>query len=183
MALLQSSKAKKIYDEVTDEDYKLIVRERLDGDDFIEDDDGSGYVDNGMDDFGAEDSDEGEDSDDSDAGTLTNTISRFKLCPCNVDDRPATCMARVALPSEMDVVRAGRMQTDSIVSFERRSQTQEQEEEGDKGCKRHCKGECRPDEAEDEEEALAPTTTRSSQPVQEGHICRQGGRCHGGYIR
>jgi DNA polymerase alpha subunit A len=38
-----------IYDEVTEEQYKSIVGGRLARDDFIEDDDGSGYVDNGMD--------------------------------------------------------------------------------------------------------------------------------------
>lgn len=57
-----------IYDEVTEDQYQSIVGSRLANDDFIEDDDGSGYVDNGMDDWGGgvessedEDDFEGED--------------------------------------------------------------------------------------------------------------------------
>lgn len=38
-----------------DDDYKSIVKGRLQEDDFIEDDDGSGYIDNGMDDWDRED--------------------------------------------------------------------------------------------------------------------------------
>lgn len=55
-----------MYDEVTDEQYKSIVGSRLDASDFIEDDDGSGYADQGVDDWdGAEDRDsESEDEDD-----------------------------------------------------------------------------------------------------------------------
>ncbi|KAB5589762.1 DNA polymerase II [Ceratobasidium theobromae] len=40
-----------LYDEVSEEDYKTLVKQRLARDDFIEDDDGSGYIDNGMDVF------------------------------------------------------------------------------------------------------------------------------------
>jgi DNA polymerase alpha subunit A len=36
-----------LYDEVDDEDYKKIVRKRLDDDDFVVDDNGEGYVDDG----------------------------------------------------------------------------------------------------------------------------------------
>lgn len=36
---------------MTDDQYRSIVGDRLDQDDFIIDDDGSGYVDNGMDDW------------------------------------------------------------------------------------------------------------------------------------
>jgi DNA polymerase alpha subunit A len=36
-----------LYDEVNDEDYKKIVRSRLDEDDFVVDDNGEGYVDDG----------------------------------------------------------------------------------------------------------------------------------------
>ena len=54
-----------LYDEVTDDQYRSIVGSRLDQDDFIIDDDGSGYVDNGMDDWdNAEDNEESEDEDD-----------------------------------------------------------------------------------------------------------------------
>lgn len=54
-----------LYDEVTDEQYRSIVGSRLEQDDFIIDDDGSGYVDNGMDDWGGGEDDE--ESDDEDA--------------------------------------------------------------------------------------------------------------------
>lgn len=40
-----------IYDSVSDDQYKAIVGSRLEQDDFIVDDDGSGYVDNGQDDW------------------------------------------------------------------------------------------------------------------------------------
>lgn len=36
-----------LYDEVDDEDYKSIVRKRLDQDDFVVDDNGAGYADDG----------------------------------------------------------------------------------------------------------------------------------------
>lgn len=56
-----------VYDEVTDEQYKSIVGSRLDETDFIEDDDGSGYVYQGTDDWdGAEEREEEEESDDED---------------------------------------------------------------------------------------------------------------------
>lgn len=44
---------------VDDTDYKAIVKGRLQEDDFIEDDDGSGYVDNGMDDWDRNDAEDG----------------------------------------------------------------------------------------------------------------------------
>lgn len=55
-----------VYDEVTDEQYKAIAGSRRDETDFIEDDDGSGYVDQGGDDWdGAEERyEESEDEDD-----------------------------------------------------------------------------------------------------------------------
>ena len=40
-----------IYDEVSEDEYRSIVRGRLMDDDFIEDDDGSGYVDHGQDEW------------------------------------------------------------------------------------------------------------------------------------
>ncbi|KAG9097044.1 DNA-directed DNA polymerase alpha catalytic subunit pol1 [Ceratobasidium sp. UAMH 11750] len=58
----KSAEDSKLYEEVDEEDYKLIVKNRLAKDDFIEDDDGGGYVDNGMDDF--EDVERSEDEED-----------------------------------------------------------------------------------------------------------------------
>lgn len=37
----------KLYDEVNEEDYKKVVRKRLDEDDFVVDDNGEGYADDG----------------------------------------------------------------------------------------------------------------------------------------
>ncbi|KAI6139794.1 hypothetical protein BKA82DRAFT_955077 [Pisolithus tinctorius] len=47
-----------LYDEVTEDQYKSIVRGRLQEDDFVVDDGVSGYMDNGMDDWGHNDVDE-----------------------------------------------------------------------------------------------------------------------------
>jgi len=44
----------KLYEDVDEDEYKQIVRKRLDEDDFVVDDGGEGYVDNGMDDWGDE---------------------------------------------------------------------------------------------------------------------------------
>lgn len=64
-AYTQSGDAE-LYDEVTEEQYHSIVGSRVLEDDFIEDDDGSGYVDNGENDWGNADNDEDE-SEDEDA--------------------------------------------------------------------------------------------------------------------
>lgn len=48
----QQEDAKDIYEEVSEDKYKRIVRDRLQQDDFVEDDGVGGYEDNGMDDFG-----------------------------------------------------------------------------------------------------------------------------------
>lgn len=40
-----------LYDEVDDEGYKKIVRDRLDQDDFVVDDNGEGYIDDGREDW------------------------------------------------------------------------------------------------------------------------------------
>lgn len=47
-----------MYDEVSEEQYKKIVKGRLQRDDFVEDDGVEGYMDNGMDDWGADDDEE-----------------------------------------------------------------------------------------------------------------------------
>ena len=53
-----------LYDEVTEEQYKRIVRGRLQKDDFVVDDGVSGYMDNGMDDWGHQDADEEDEEED-----------------------------------------------------------------------------------------------------------------------
>lgn len=53
-----------MYDEVTEEQYKSIVKGRLQRDDFVVDDGVGGYMDNGMDDWtGQADADEEDDED------------------------------------------------------------------------------------------------------------------------
>lgn len=41
-----------LYEEIDEDEYKKVVRKRLDEDDFVVDDGGEGYVDNGLDDWG-----------------------------------------------------------------------------------------------------------------------------------
>jgi DNA polymerase alpha subunit A len=55
-----------VYDEVTQEQYQSIVGSREEEFDFIEDDDGSGYVDRGGGDWDDEDGAEEEESEDED---------------------------------------------------------------------------------------------------------------------
>lgn len=55
-----------MYDEVTQEQYKSIVGSREEEFDFIEDDDGSGYVDKGEGDWDEEEAEEEESEDDDD---------------------------------------------------------------------------------------------------------------------
>jgi DNA polymerase alpha subunit A len=52
-----------LYDEVNDEEYKDIVRKRLDEDDFVVDDNGEGYIDDGREEW---DNDQGYDESESD---------------------------------------------------------------------------------------------------------------------
>lgn len=63
--MLQSEQADDdLIDTVDEEEYKKIVKARLERDDFIEDDDGSGYVDDGREVWHDDDRDEGMDSED-----------------------------------------------------------------------------------------------------------------------
>ncbi|RUO96935.1 DNA polymerase alpha subunit p180 N terminal-domain-containing protein, partial [Jimgerdemannia flammicorona] len=53
-----------IYETVNEEDYQAIVKGRLQEDDFVVDDDGSGYIDNGLEDWDREAGDSDDDDDD-----------------------------------------------------------------------------------------------------------------------
>lgn len=64
----QEERSYKIFDKVTEEEYRAIVKGRLEEDDFIEDDDGSGYVDNGLEEDWDRRNSDSEDGSDSDGG-------------------------------------------------------------------------------------------------------------------
>jgi DNA polymerase alpha subunit A len=53
-----------LYDEVDDEGYKKLVRSRLDKDDFVVDDNGEGYVDDGREEWDQEESHDEESEED-----------------------------------------------------------------------------------------------------------------------
>ena len=55
-----------MYDEVTEEQYKSIVKGRLQKDDFVVDDGIGGYMDNGMDDWTGQNDADGEDDEEED---------------------------------------------------------------------------------------------------------------------
>ncbi|KAI5852981.1 hypothetical protein DFP73DRAFT_534741 [Morchella snyderi] len=57
-----------LYVEVDEDEYKKVVRDRLEQDDFVVDDNGEGYIDNGMDDWGDEGRREGSYDEESDEG-------------------------------------------------------------------------------------------------------------------
>ena len=71
----------RVYDEVNETDYQMLVRRRLQEDDFVVDDDGLGYVDYGEDDWGRREGDNGSDSEDSDGAAEAKGT---------VDDEPTT---------------------------------------------------------------------------------------------
>lgn len=66
-----------IYDEVTEDQYKKIVRGRLQKDDFVVDDGVSGYMDNGMDDWTGAEKDEDEDDEDDEYETRKKKKGEF----------------------------------------------------------------------------------------------------------
>jgi len=51
VATYEVDDVEKIYEEVNEEDYKKVVRKRLDDDDFVVDDNGEGYADDGREDW------------------------------------------------------------------------------------------------------------------------------------
>jgi DNA polymerase alpha subunit A len=74
-----------IYDEVTEDQYKKIVRGRLQKDDFVVDDGVGGYMDNGMDDWTGQTDDEGFDEEELEQKKrrkYSDTISSTILSTC-----------------------------------------------------------------------------------------------------
>lgn len=71
---LQEERSYKIFDKVTEDEYRAIVKGRLEEDDFIEDDDGSGYVDNGLEEDWSKRNSDSDDSG-SDAGVSFSSVS------------------------------------------------------------------------------------------------------------
>lgn len=55
MSTYEIKDAQSVYDEVDEEEYKTIVRTRLDRDDFVVEDNGEGYADDGREDWAKED--------------------------------------------------------------------------------------------------------------------------------
>lgn len=51
LATYEVEEVEKIYEEVDEESYKKVVRKRLDDDDFVVDDNGAGYADDGREDW------------------------------------------------------------------------------------------------------------------------------------
>ena len=51
LSTYQVQEEEKLYEELDEEDYKKVVRERLNQDDFVIDDNGEGYVDDGREDW------------------------------------------------------------------------------------------------------------------------------------
>ncbi|KAJ9113184.1 hypothetical protein QFC22_006023 [Naganishia vaughanmartiniae] len=88
-----------IYDSVSEDQYKQIVGGRLARDDFIEDDDGGGYQDNGMDDWDEERYDESSEEDTKRKGTRA-TKAAPKTAKPNAKAKPL-----VAQPVKMTAYR------------------------------------------------------------------------------
>lgn len=72
----QTTEDSNIYDEVTEDQYKTIVKGRQQKDDFVIDDGVGGYMDNGMDDFG-------EDEVESEEEEVERSKKKKGMCVCN----------------------------------------------------------------------------------------------------
>ncbi|KAF9006961.1 hypothetical protein BDQ17DRAFT_1351161 [Cyathus striatus] len=76
-----------IYDEVTEEEYKTIVRGRLQKDDFVVDDGAEGYMDNGMDDWMGGDEEE-EDNSEEEVDRKKKSKKKIKVEPTKSRAKP-----------------------------------------------------------------------------------------------
>lgn len=73
-----------IYDIVDEDQYKKIQRDRLDEDDFVVDDNGEGYADNGLDDWHSRDA--RSDRYDSESDEKALKAKGSSLCDCSFQD-------------------------------------------------------------------------------------------------
>ena len=83
LASYQVDEAQDIYDQVDEEGYKKHVRRRLDEDDFVVDDNGAGYADDGREDWDTEQRDLSESEDErpvkTKVGMYDTSIGSFEL--------------------------------------------------------------------------------------------------------
>ncbi|KAJ9107960.1 hypothetical protein QFC20_003645 [Naganishia adeliensis] len=77
-----------IYDSVSEDQYKQIVGDRLAKDDFIEDDDGGGYQDNGMDDWDEERYSDSEEETTKRKGSRTSKTVKTAAKPAKTNGKP-----------------------------------------------------------------------------------------------
>lgn len=69
----------KLFDEIDEDEYKKVQRARLDEDDFVVDDNGEGYVENGGEDWAHGQDDGDETSEDEDLETIHSARKGMKL--------------------------------------------------------------------------------------------------------
>lgn len=86
VSVCQEERSYKIFDKVTEDEYRAIVKGRLEEDDFIEDDDGSGYVDNGLEEDWNKRNSDSEDGSESDGGE--GCLSIPELCLLRMRRKP-----------------------------------------------------------------------------------------------
>lgn len=77
---LQTVEDSSIYDEVTEDQYKTIVKGRQQRDDFVVDDGVDGYMDNGMDDFGEDEA--GSEEEERERSKKKKGMLAYKLFQC-----------------------------------------------------------------------------------------------------
>ena len=78
----QVAEEESLYEEVDEEAYKKVIRSRLDQDDFVVDDNGEGYADDGREEWMQErrDSDSGASGDDAPVRGKAGCVLSYRLC-------------------------------------------------------------------------------------------------------